>query len=422
MKKPNRFLILLAGLLVLTGTACGGSDAHSDSSISPYTLPYSVPCPDSTGADESGTPASENSDVSEETQEDTSSEENASSLPSLKDFYGEHGMKAGTCLTPQMVSNPVYSALIKEQFNSITMENAMKPDSIFNKTQSTKTGELVVELSRDVIKMLDFAKANDMAVRGHTFVWYSQTPEWIFHEDFNLKKDLVSREVLLERMESMMQQMFALLEEGGYSDLFYAYDVVNEAWMEDGSMRENKWSTIIGDDYLWYAFYYADKYAPENIDLYYNDYNEQFKGDTLVKFVNTLVDENGEYLIDGIGLQAHLYTQDDLNSYFKTMDKLAETGLKLQLTELDVCLGAWQNTLEASEKNLKVQGRYYYNLVNGILERVDAGTISMDALTFWGFADHLSWRREASPLLFDRNCEPKYAFYGAMQMKEEAGF
>ena len=114
-------------------------------------------------------------------------------------------------------------------------------------------------------------------------------------------------------MESMIRQVFEILTEQGYIDLFYAYDVVNEAWMEDGTMRKSHWSEIIGDDYLWYAFYFADKYAPESIDLYYNDYNEQFKTDTLVKFVKTLVDENGKSLIDGVGLQAHLYTSDSLS-------------------------------------------------------------------------------------------------------------
>ena len=203
--------------------------------------------------------------------------------------------------------------------------------------------------------------------------------------------------------------------------MFYAYDVVNEAWMDDGSMRENNWSATIGDDYLWQACYYADQYAPEHIDLYYNDYNEQYKTGALLEFVDTLKDENGNYLIDGVGFQAHLYTGDNLNKYFRTIDSISATGLKIQITELDVSLGTWQNTLEPTDVNLKVQGKFYYDLVNGLFERKDAGTLSMDSLTFWGFADELSWRKEASPLLFDQNYQPKYSFFGAMQMKERAG-
>ena len=132
--------------------------------------------------------------------------------------------------------------------------------------------------------------------------------KWIFHENFDTNAPFVTREVMLARMESYIKQVFEKLDEYGYTDLFYAYDVVNEAWMEDGKIREemNFWYQIIGEDYLWHAFNYANKYAPESIDLYYNDYNEQYKTDALLKFVDTLVDEEGNYLIDGIGLQAHI--------------------------------------------------------------------------------------------------------------------
>ena len=46
----------------------------------------------------------------------------------------------------------------------------------------------------------------------------------------------------------------------------------------------------------------------------------------------------------------------------------------------------------------------------------------MDALTFWGFTDKLSWRSERNPLLFNGMYKPKYAYYGALQIKELAGF
>jgi endo-1,4-beta-xylanase len=259
-------------------------------------------------------------------------------------------------------------------------------------------------------------------MRGHTLIWYSQTPDWIFHEDFDQNKDLVDRDVMLNRMEIYIKNVFQTIDELGYTDLFYAYDIVNEALMENGTKRSNRWTQIIGEDYLWYAFYYADKYAPESIDLYYNDYNEQFKTQTLYDFVNTLVDEDGRYLIDGIGLQAHLYTSDSLDQYFKTIDKLAETSLKLQLTELDVCLGKYQAPQAGTDENLRKQGRFYYDLINGLFERVDAGTIKMDALTFWGITDSMSWRKEYKPLLYDTLLKPKYAMYGVFQLKEYAGF
>ncbi len=342
----------------------------------------------------------------------------------IQSVFAQNGMKAGTCLTTQMINNSYLADLITANFNSVTMENAMKPDYILDKAESIATGDIVVNFNADMAAMLDWARANHMAVRGHTIIWYSQTPKWIFHENFDTNAPFVTREVMLARMESYIKQVFEQLDDYGYTDLFYAYDVVNEAWMEDGKIREemNYWYQIIGADYLWYAFYYANQYAPESIDLYYNDYNEQYKTDALLKFVDTLVDEEGNYLIDGIGLQAHLYTGDDLDNYLKTVERLGATGLKIELTELDVSLGTWQNTLAATDENLKVQGRYYYELTDGLFKLVQEGKVTMDALTFWGFADGLSWRKDASPLLYDTMYLPKYALYGVLQQKEKAGY
>lgn len=405
MKK--KLAIMLIAIMTLFMTACGKTNLKADESVQETEVETSVQVS-----------VEESTSASVETQEAEAEEETLR----LKELFAEHGMKVGTCLSLNMMSNLDQRMIITDQFNSITMENSMKPDYIFNKEKSIETGDLVVEFNKDVIKMLDFARKNGMAVRGHTIIWHSQTPNWIFYEDFRDSSKFASREVMLARMESYIKQIFEQIEELGYTDLFYAYDVVNEAWMEDGQMRKSNWLDTIGEDYLYYAFSFADKYAPESIDLYYNDYNEQQKTNTLKKFVETLKDENGEYLIDGIGFQAHLYTSDNLENYFRNLDAIAELGLKIQLTELDVCLGAYQSPQKADEMHLKAQGRFYYDLINGIFERVDNGTLNMDALTFWGVADSSSWRSEYSPLLYSIHIKPKYAYYGAMQAKEKAGF
>lgn len=368
----------------------------------------------------SSVPAEPVDEEAEAIQEETVAEEEIVDT-TLKEVFAEHGMKVGTCISGQAITQKKLSEIALSQFNSLTVENAMKPDSALNQAKSKEEGKLVVDFNREVLSVLKWARENGYSMRGHTLVWYSQTPEWIYREGFENDGELVDRDEMLKRMEDLISGTFAKLEELGYLDLFYAYDVVNEAWMENGTMRENHWLEIIGDDYLWYAFYYADKYAPESIDLYYNDYNEQFKADTLVKFVDTLKDDEGNYLIDGIGLQAHLYTSDSLSSYFNALDKLAATGLKLQLTELDICLGKYQAPLQASDDNFKKQGKFCYDLINGIFERVDSGKVKMDALTFWGMADSYSWRREYSPLLFDKELKPKYAYYGALQIEDKSG-
>ncbi len=427
MKK--NIVAAFAGLLIITLVGCGnagssdtaGANTDTDPAKQAVTADQEPEDADSSTETEQSAETEANASEAEDAGEAETEEDPLAGL-SLKDLFAEHGIKAGTCINAQVISGGRTQELILSQFNSVTMENAMKPDSILDQKKSQEEGSLVVTFNQDAVTMMEWAKENGYAMRGHTLVWYSQTPEWLFHKDFDEANEYVDRDEMLARMESMMKQVFEQLEEMGYLDLFYAYDVVNEAWMEDGTMRQNHWSEIIGDDYLWYAFYYADKYAPESIDLYYNDYNEQFKTQALLDFVDTLVDEDGRRLIDGIGLQAHLYTTDSLDDYFNTVDQLGATGLKLQLTELDVCLGKYQAPQAATDENLKEQGRFYYDLIGGLLERADAGQINIDAITFWGFNDALSWRKEYSPVLFRGAMEPKYAYYGAMQIKEQAGF
>ncbi len=353
---------------------------------------------------------------------ENSTEEGEDTVVTLQNVLSAHNMKAGTCLSDYMINDVKCVDFIRENFNSITFENLLKPDYILNQKASQANGDIVVEFNAATESLLKWCADNDMSLRGHTLIWHSQTPDWIFYEDFDSGKVLVGREVMLARMESYISQVFKLLEDKGYIKLFYAYDVVNEAWEDNGTKRKSLWFDTIGEDYLWYAFYYADKYAPDYIDLYYNDYNEQYKTDTLCEFVETLVDKDGRYLIDGIGLQGHLYTGDNVKNYLNAVEKYGSTGLKVCITELDVGLGAYMAVKQPTEDNLKLQGRYYYNLINGILKLVDEGKVNMDSLTWWGFADGLSWRSDSSPLLLDGDYNPKYAYYAALQLKEQAGF
>lgn len=397
---------LLSMLLVLTMAACSGQKNDSQ-----------PPAP-TQEAEPTATPEP----TPEPTATPVPTEEPIVVTETFQSLFGQYGMKAGTCLSDSMITKKACTNIINEQFNSITFENHLKPDYILNQKESIAAGDLVVQFGSKTVELMEWCKNNNKVMRGHTLIWHSQTPNWIFYENFDVKGELVGRDVMLARMESYIKQTFEKLDELGYLELFYAYDVVNEAWLDDGTKRDSLWLQTIGEDYLWYAFYYADKYAPEYIDLYYNDFNEQFKTDALYDFVQTLVDSEGNYLIDGIGFQAHLYTEDSLEDYFATMDKLATLGLKISLTELDVCLGTYPVIKPATEENLKIQGQFYYNLINGILSRVEAGTVKMDSLTFWGFSDQLSWRKERNPMLYNITYKPKYAFYGALQMKEYAGF
>lgn len=398
-------------------------------------------CSNTDDPDKESSQSSESSDEIDQTKEETeeaSLEEetetkevvegsqaiidNLSTEGGIKDVYEQVDLLAGTCLSETMINNEGYENLIKENFTSITLENDMKPEAILNKAASIEAGDLVVKFPEKTIDLLDWAKENDMSARGHVLVWYSQTPDWIFYEDFNETGDLVDRETLLNRMESYIKQVFELLDELGYSDMFHGYDVVNEAILDDGSLRDCYWKEIIGDDYIWHAFNYADKYAPEHIKLYYNDFNEQFKTQAIIDLANDLVDEDGESLIDGIGCQGHLYTRDSIDQYVLMLKSFSSLGLDVQITELDISLGTWENVLEATEENLVDQGKYYYEFVSKIVRENLDGNTNVSGITFWGFDDGLSWRHDRSPLLYNGVSNPKYSYYGAKLDKDNAGY
>jgi endo-1,4-beta-xylanase len=340
----------------------------------------------------------------------------------IKDIYAAYGIKAGTCLSDAMLAQSKYTNIITKNFNSITLENYLKPDYILSRVKSIASGDIVVEITPRTTALLDWAKRNGIPVRGHTLIWYSQTPEWIFHQDFDMNKPLVDRDTMLARMESIIRQVFSQLNKSGYLDMFYAYDVVNEAIMDDGTYRNSLWYQVIGADYIWYAFSYADKYASESVKLFYNDFNEQIKSASIIKLAKSLVDKDGRSLIDGIGCQAHLNIDDSIDSYIDALRAYSALGLDLQITELDVAIGSRKNPLNATEAYLKQQGQFYYTLLSRIATENIAGTAKVSAITFWGFADSLSWISNRSAVLFDSALTPKYAYYGAMLEHDRAGF
>jgi endo-1,4-beta-xylanase len=111
---------------------------------------------------------------------------------------------------------------------------------------------------------VDFAERNDMRVIGHTLVWHSQTPHWVFEDEDG---EPLGRDALIERMRDHINTVA-----GRYAGRIHGWDVVNEALNEDGTLRESPWYRIIGEDYLQLAFEFAAEADPD-AELYYNDYS-----------------------------------------------------------------------------------------------------------------------------------------------------
>ena len=330
--------------------------------------------------------------------------EEAEQIPSLKEVYGDRYL-FGTAVTYMEAINSTRMDFYASQFAIMTPGNEMKPDSLLNIPAckaAAKEDETAVEVSFNAVKpLMDYCWAHGIKMHGHVFVWHSQTPEAFFHEQYDTAKPLVSREVMLARLENFMRQTFAYVEEN-YPGMFVSWDIVNEA-IEDGSgkVRNSNWMKVVGEDYVERAFEIARKVAPAGILLCYNDYNTAFepKQTGIYKLVTTLQDQG---TIDCYGFQMHNATGNPTNGQLtRAVERIAATGLKLRVSELDVTCSS------NSEVSFNVQAECYQN----VMKLVDAHADQFVAVQVWGVVDNLSWRSSQYPLLFDAASKPKPAFW-----------
>jgi len=338
-------------------------------------------------------------------------------LVSLKDIYKDK-FYIGVALS-NIDYTPEKSQLVASQFSSITCENEMKPDFILDRNQSIANGdELCPAINmRNAEVALKFAKENGIKIRFHTLVWHAQTPKWFFTEGYSTDADAkyVTREVMLARMENYIRQVMEYINTN-YPGIVYAWDVVNEAIAgserADGiRVNDNMWYDVVGPDYVEMAFTFAGKYVGEGQKLFYNDYGTYDK--TKLMHIRNMVQRMREQniRIDGIGMQDHVgLTDPTILDYQYAINKYAEMGLEIQVTELDV------NCTDNSEEAQAKLGARYKALFTIINNAVEKGKANITSVTFWGLTDDRSWLNKADqpnyPLLFDKELKAKPAFFG----------
>ncbi len=340
--------------------------------------------------------------------------------PALKDVYNG-AFLVGAALNPEQFFERDASgaALIKQHFNTITPENVMKWEVIH-----PEPGRYDFEAAD---RYVEFGEANDMFIVGHTLVWHSQAPDWVFEDGAG---NPASRDTLLARMRD---HIFTVV--GRYKGRVDGWDVVNEALNEDGTLRESPWLQIIGEEYLAKAFEYAHEADPE-AELYYNDYSLEnpAKRDGAVRLVQHLLDQG--LRVTGIGTQAHHGLASDaptVEAQAATIEAFAALGVDVMITELDIAvlprprehwgadisqraelrdeLNPYTEALPDSVQQALAQR--YADLFGVFLAHQEA----ISRVTFWGVTDGDSWLngwpiagRTSYPLLFDREYQPKPAF------------
>jgi GH35 family endo-1,4-beta-xylanase len=346
----------------------------------------------------------------------------------LKDVYANK-FRVGSVLNGGTVKNSTITAMIIKEFNSITCENEMKPDATIKQSGST-TDNIQAQINSSAASILKFCSDNGIGVRGHTLTWHSQTPQWFFKDNLQNGGNWVTPSVMDKRLESYIKNMFALIK-AEYPNLnLYAYDVTNEAVSDnsnntsgtkDGARDpgygdgKSPWVQIYGNNtWIEKAFTYARKYAPSNCKLFYNDYNEYWdhKRDCIARSIITPLKQKG--VLDGMGMQSHINA--DVNGFTGTsairtaVEKYANIGVEVQLTELDI-------STEGGKFTLQQQGKKYADVFRIALNTKPANGGKVTAVCVWGPNDANSWvgtdnatGKSNAPLLFDNDTRKKPAY------------
>ena len=320
----------------------------------------------------------------------------------------------GVALNQRNVTDADQQALTRQEFNSVTAENDMKPGMLHPK-------EGVWDFEK-ADKIANFCRQNGIKMRGHCLCWHSQFADWMFTDS---KGKEVSKEVFYERLREHIHTVV-----NRYKDVVYAWDVVNEAMADDGGprfpfrrggqepspYRQSRHFQLCGDEFIAKAFQFAREADPDVL-LFYNDYScvDEGKRERIYNMVKKMKDAGVP--IDGIGMQGHynIYFPDE-EQLDKAITRFKELVKHINITELDLRMNNESGgQLMFSRGEAKPMPAYmgtlqtdqYARLFKVFRKHADV----IDNVTFWNLGDKDSWLGVNNhPLPFDENYRPKACY------------
>ncbi len=288
---------------------------------------------------------------------------------------------------------PAYAATVEREFDSITAEYEMKMDQVVPNDPNTYDFSLGDQL-------LAYANAHGKELRGHALIWHRALPSWLTSRSW-------TRDELLAFLRTYVANVV-----GHYGDGVPEWDVVNEAFNDDGTYRSSIWHDVIDDpasgghdgDYVVAAFQ-AARAANSKARLYYNDYGIEWanaKSDAALNLVNQLKQAG---FIDGVGFQSHFtaswYPSQD--QFGANIARFAAAGVDVGVTEMDVAMGGAQGS---PTQKMNQEAAIY----GGIAQACQAQP-ACKRFTVWGVTDKYTWLSGSDiPLLFDTQYAAKPAY------------
>ena len=325
---------------------------------------------------------------------------------SLRELAKARGIKIGSAINEALIlTDQKYIDVVKKEFSAITPENYMKWEHIH--PEQNRYDYQYAD------KLVEFAKANNIVVRGHTLVHANgQTPKWVLDGNF-------SGEQLSQILQDHIKTVLTHYQET-FPGVVTVWDVVNESFIDDASWKTEDmiWSKIgpSREEYVKLAFRTARE-TDDRVKLFYNDNGVETinpKSNATYNFIKALKEEGVP--IDGIGFQSHIVNTTtwepaldmDLSSVEANFKRFADIGLEIQITELDVPIKV---TDGVTQSELDKQAKIYETMMKSCLKVKECTMV-----VTWGFTDKSSWWPYAIPTLgaalpFDDNYNKKPAYY-----------
>lgn len=265
-------------------------------------------------------------------------------------------------------NDTVYRQLLATEFSSLTPENQLKWEFVHPVQGQYNFGPA------DVI--VAFAERNNQVVRGHTLLWHSQNPAWLEEGNFSPE----------ELKDILRDHIFTVV--GRYAGRIHQWDVANEIFQSDGSLRtqDNIWIRELGPSIIAQVFRWAHEADP-TAQLFFNDYGVDginAKSTAYFELIQELLADGVP--VHGFGTQSHLGLQwgfpGDLQANLQRFDDL---GVATAITEIDIRM-VLPDSGVPTDAQLERQADYYRQALQACL-RVEG----CRSYTIWGLTDRYSW-------------------------------
>ncbi len=414
-------------------------------------------------------------------------EENWLSVTSLKENFvtGGYFDRFGLACELSEITSTTTAQGLAYHSNTTTSGNELKPDFVFawvSPSQSNMTtfkasnGKTIqvpatINFSAKMDPFLNAVKAAGLQMRGHVLTWHSQTPEWFFTTDYaqtvttdssGAPVNLVDKETMTARHEwyikSVLEHVAQWEAANGYgtgNHLIYSWDVVNEAVADNAANNDtgylrgstsstrnktpanggSRWFQIYGnEEFIVNAFRFANAYAPDDVTLCYNDYNEylnyddrnggSWKTEGIIRLL-TAIKNGEEQIIDGrsvkpridaMGMQSHVgQSWPGISGYENALKRFLNYGIDVQITEFDIATKSNDDTSNWAEYfNMLMK----YSKKGSEISKYNGHHIT--GITLWGINDENSWIYKNGtqyPLIFKKsgnNIVPKKCYYSVI--------